>query len=407
MLLILFEAVGLMHTATRRLNWMFDVYALLALLVLVLPVAQVYHLLRDAGFSRGAGARGAFVAEAVFLYVFWRIGDPFKTGFADARALFSVEAAMGRILIVGTTMLALLSGFTAVNLPYGYLAWFLHRVSERDVLALEKRFFAALDDIAAEKRHVLETERAPGGVDVPTRRIHHVPDALIAAERRADAAFLRFNEAAAAWRDILFARTALGRLFTALGALMLLLCGVRVAVALANIWRHLRGGSAARGGAPKLFGYLHRALVPLGVHADKDVVYQYATLGFTSILIATNMRAALIRMSSAFTLLSDNESVSSSAPVFIAHLMGTYVISSTILVRSFLPPGTRALISDVMGSMEFQYFQNWFDILFIGSAAIAVLFLTYQSGRLKRIRPSRGSAFMIRQNGWSTKMAND
>lgn len=418
--LILFDAIGLMHTATRRLNWLFDVYLLLILLVVVLPIAQVHHILNDLGISSSRSAKFAILAEFVFLYLFWRIGDPltspqhvtqlsrnpiFRTTPA-AVAVHFAQAAMARILILGTTLLAILSGLTAVNLPYAYLGWFLHQVSEKDMLGLEKRLATSLQDIAAEKRYVLDTEPARDESAFGPRTIRHMPQSIVAAERRSHQLFEQYNDAATAVREIRFASTLIGRLFTVLGAVMLVLCGVRVFLALYNIVLRMRGTIRGYNGTPKLFVYLHAILQSFGVHVSGQVVYQYATLSFTSVLLATNLRAALKRMSSVFAVISGHESLSSSAPVFVAHLLGTYTISSTILIP-FLPPGSRLLISDVMGDLEFQYFQSWFDVLFICSAAVAVCLLLYQQGLLwksrKRARSEKArQPFHVRQSyGWS------
>jgi golgi pH regulator len=449
-LLVICEVFHLMHAAARRLHWLFDVYSLLVLLMFVLPPAQMYFIMIDAGWHASYALRGSFVAELLFLYVFWRIGSPISSS-SNLSSLISVEAGMSRILIVGTTMLAVLSGFTAVNLPFTYLGSFVRPVKEKEVILLEKRILTALNDVRASKLHILETEtgapsltstfatppvhrfsvptcdalvssssasasestlgrnREPsprsgsrmrhaaiGAQAYPTSvavenvsgfyRIDALPPDVVAAERRGEALFIEYNEAARAWHDVTFARSPLGRLFTMMGAVMLILCAARVMAALYNISSHLfrfeyakRGGSKAGVVTAALSSKVDRFADLIGVRAG--VVYEYSTLAFTSLLIAINIRSALLRMTSVFSLVSDNDALSSSAAVFIAHLMGTYVISSTVLIRRFLPPGSRALISDVMGPMEFQFYQRWFDVLFISSAAIGALFLAHQSGR--------------------------
>lgn len=421
-LLIFFDAIGLMHTATRRLNWLLDVYLLLVMLVFVLPTAQVYHILVDRGCSAVESLRGAIAAELVFLYVFWRIRDPFLMARAarngsSVNALLScvsVEAGMSRILIIGTTMLAVLSGFTAVYLPYSYLSSFIYPISEKEVISLETKALAALDRVVALKRQLLETEmRAASfageplrqGRSTANRRLRGLSPEVMEAERAAETVFLEYNDAATAWHDVVFAKTRVGRFFTFLGALMLLLCGVRVAAALYNIFAHFRGmRSGSKGGsALMLSGKVHSLLVTLGVKVSINVIYQYATLSFTSVLIGVNLRAALVRMSSLFALLSGNDTLNSSAAIFIAHLMGTYVISSTVLIRSFLPPGSRDLISDVMGQMEFQYFQRWFDVLFISSAVIGALILAHQSGHLASGATAKGKAAAVRRRKHATE----
>jgi golgi pH regulator len=408
-----------MHAATRRLQWLFDVYCLLVLLVFVLPTAQIYLLLVDCGWEAKLARRGSLCAECAFLYMFWRIGDPFAAA-GTVRSFMSVEAGMSRILIMGTTMLAVLSGFTAVHMPYTYLSSFIRPIREREVLLLEQRVLNAMEDIKMRKLRSLPMDvsdyiaenntlrsaaivrpnsrslteqhgvsslpgesfddRPPGNFD---RRKGEVASDIDVAEKRAEGLFMEYNEAAAAWHDVIFARTAPGRVFTMMGAVMLLLCGIRVIAALCSIYSHLFGDRKAgvKGGTAALSTEVHRFLRIIGVEVNVNIVYQYATLAFTSVLIIVNIRAALMRMMSVFSLVSDNDALSSSAAVFLAHLMGTYVISSTVLIRSFLPPGSRALIAGVMGPMKFQFYQRWFDLLFINSAVVGAFILCRQSGR--------------------------
>lgn len=379
-----------MHSETRRLNWLFVIYALVLTLIFLLPTAQIYHIFLDLSYTPKKSLRIALLFELLFLYLFHHTISPPNISLTAPRLL---EAAMSRILVFGTTMLALLSGFTAVHLPYSYLSAIINPVNEKDLHLLATRLRTAQDLVLSKKRALLfaeirfatrQTARPP---QTPShgRALPGLPPDVIDAERRAAAIFLEYNDLAAAWRDVVFSRTRLGNLFTALGALMLMLCAVRVFAALYHIAAHLRGaGVAGKAGAFLISDRLHGILVRAGVKVDVKIVYQYATLAFTSVLMCVNFRAALMRMTSLFALFAGNDALNSSAAVFIAHLMGTYVISSTVLIRSFLPPSSRALISDVLGKMEFQYFQRWFDILFISSAGIGACVLAYQSGYLFR-----------------------
>lgn len=446
LLLVFFEVVHLMHYATRRLHWLFDMYSLLILLVFVLPPAQVYFILVDIGMARATAIRASLGAEGVFLYVFWRIGDPFATD-GNIRSALSVEAGMSRILIIGTTMLAVLSGFTAVHLPYTYLSAFVRPIKEKEVNRLGQQVQTAMETIRRRKWELISkgptpseasaisletpsqspqpwrpsspshtpitsagsklTHRATGQstggngvpddmststgppIDVFERSCEAVPSLasmppeIFAMEKRAERLFIEYNDAASAWHDVLFSRTFAGRLFTLAGAIMLLLCAVRVAAAVYNIFSHffLEKRHGSKETADRVSKEIHRFLSAIGVQVNLQDVYQYATLAFTSALLSVNFRSALIRMMSIFSLVSNNEALSSSAAVFIAHLMGTYVISSTVLIRSFLPPDTRELIVDVMGSMEFQYFQRWFDVLFISSAVVGAVVIAQQTGK--------------------------
>lgn len=427
--LIIFDAVGLMHATTRRLNWFFNIYSLLLTLIFILPTAQVYHILIDTAWCPTKALRTSLLCELLFLLVFWHIAAPLlttqltSTAHAAPQAL-SIESAMARILIIGTTILAVLSGFSAVHLPYVYLASVIHPITETQVTTLSHKLHAALDDVVAHKLAALHTQlrfaprahhavpslasagatssHASGSLLTPIassmpshissnnsnnsagQSQPHVVDAgdVSAAERTASAQFVRFNDAASQWRHVVYAGTPIGRLSTGLGAVMLALCAIRVISAVYNIYTHMTGLHKRPGanGAAMISDRLHDVMVRFGMHIDVSDVYQYATLAFTSVLMCVNLRAVLLRMTSVFALVAGHDALNSSVAIFLAHLMGTYVISSTVLMRSFLPPGSRVLIADVLGEMEFAYFQRWFDVLFISSALLAVIVLAYQSG---------------------------
>lgn len=341
----------------------------------VLPTAQVYHILIDRGWKMLDSLKASLVCEMIFLWIFWRVGEPFGKNDARWWKILSVDEGMGRILIVGTTMLAILSGFTAVNLPYMYLGFVLKPMKESEVLKLERRLMACVEEVRQQKMVMLR-----GGGN----RILVASPSLVKAERQAEMAFLTYNEACHAWKSVVFSKTKLGRFFTLLGAVMLLLCAVRVCAAVYNISNHLFWGKRRSDSGAEII--LHRVLMMVGIHVDEQTLYEYATLAITSVLIAVNMRAALMRMMSVFSLVSTNDILSSSAAVFLALLMGTYVISSTVLIRGFLPHHTRLLIRDVMGKMEFQFFQRWFDVLFLGSVIVSSILLARDSASWQKLQ---------------------
>lgn len=69
----------------------------------------------------------SLVVWICFLYLFWKVGDPFPVISSSKRSLrlLSMEQGIGRIGIIGVTVMALLSGFGAVNYPYSSMAVFM------------------------------------------------------------------------------------------------------------------------------------------------------------------------------------------------------------------------------------------------------------------------------------------
>lgn len=60
----------------------------------------------------------------IFLILFWKIGDPFPILTAK-QGIISIEQLVSRIGVIGVTVMALLSGFGAVNYPYTSMAYFI------------------------------------------------------------------------------------------------------------------------------------------------------------------------------------------------------------------------------------------------------------------------------------------
>ena len=78
----------------------------------------------------------------VFIYFFWKLGDPFpilnrKYGIVTQYirlmmpslhwfvGIFSIEQPISRVGVIGVTIIGILSGFGAVNAPYTYMAYFI------------------------------------------------------------------------------------------------------------------------------------------------------------------------------------------------------------------------------------------------------------------------------------------
>lgn len=451
--LILFDVASIMHSATRRVHWNASCAVLLLLCCVVLPFAQAYYIAVDADFSRPDSARVAFVSTALFLYAFYRVGDPLPPAASRPLSTLStlspaavsaslrssgltlsavaglgaellsptrMASVMSRLLVIGTAMLAVLSGVTAVSLPHAYLAAVLRPPVPRDVLAARRRrMLAAYDEVRAVQRaealgrhaaawparqpngaaasslaaaHSSPSMSVRGGArppppplarpGVPPRlavspyaagptgvspflppsptKVTASPNAYAAASsaraaEQARKAFLAYDAAASVAAEQVTARTRLGRCSTALGVAMALLCAARMGVAVANVGGALgrrlapraglvlgRGVGAALGGAASVASAgegggvvraataaagqvvtaggappsgVHRAMALAGVDAESSAVGQYVTLGVTSALVAANLRAALMRVTAIFSLVSTNEALSSSVRV--------------------------------------------------------------------------------------------
>lgn len=93
-----------------------------------------------------------------YLYLFWKLGDPFPI-LSPKQGLLSIEQGVSRIGVIGVTVMALLSGFGAVNYPYSSMAYFMRPVSYADVQAIERRLLQTMDMIIAKKKRIALAKR--------------------------------------------------------------------------------------------------------------------------------------------------------------------------------------------------------------------------------------------------------
>jgi hypothetical protein len=88
-----------------------------------------------------------------FLYCFWRLGDKFPLLSVNI-GMFSIEQGVSRIGVIGVTVMAILSGFGAVSFPFTNMNYFIHPVTQNDVLNTERKLLQTLDMIIAKKKRI-------------------------------------------------------------------------------------------------------------------------------------------------------------------------------------------------------------------------------------------------------------
>lgn len=90
LVLVLLDVSGALSPPARRTLWRACMLSLLGLLVLGLPFATLFLLLRRAtGVSAAAAAPLALLLTLAWLYTFYRVGDPFPVDSAELTATSS------------------------------------------------------------------------------------------------------------------------------------------------------------------------------------------------------------------------------------------------------------------------------------------------------------------------------
>lgn len=143
-------------TSYRFVCWNVVLYTMLVFVIVIIPFYIGYFILSNIRFGiyfdislfckrfiidhcpsyifttvrKGLVKILSLVVWIIYLYLFWKVGDPFPVISSSKRSLrlLSMEQGISRIGIVGVTVMALLSGFGAVNYPYTSMAVFMRYV---------------------------------------------------------------------------------------------------------------------------------------------------------------------------------------------------------------------------------------------------------------------------------------
>jgi golgi pH regulator len=75
------------------------------------------------------------------------------------RGIFSLEQGVSRIGVVGVTVMAILSGFGAVNFPFTNMNYFIHPVTQNDVILTERKLMQTMDMMLAKKKRIAVEKR--------------------------------------------------------------------------------------------------------------------------------------------------------------------------------------------------------------------------------------------------------
>jgi hypothetical protein len=102
--LIIFEIVDVLSPDTRWLNWQFDIYVMLILLIFVLPFYMFYLVVSYYVSPQPLRFGLATVLFAAWMYIFYLVGSPFPivSDKAQTSGLLTIEHGVSRIGVIGS-----------------------------------------------------------------------------------------------------------------------------------------------------------------------------------------------------------------------------------------------------------------------------------------------------------------
>ena len=400
--LIIFEILGILQQNSRYFHWNLHLYLMLFLLIILVPLYLCNFICQNflfKGYSGTLTRLGSILLWVCFLYGFWKLGDPFPIISAEYR-IFSIEQGVSRIGIIGVTVMAVLSGFGAVNYPYTSMAIFMRHVSESDIQAAERRLLQSIDSTLIKKKRILLAlqEKTPTilGASVPaqnkfwsffngnqsrpldllapTENLKTLRREAAASEELNKQLFLEVVDLHAVRDRIEYSTTFQGKYFNCLGYVFSLYCMWKIFICTVNILFNRVGkvDPITRG-----FDILAHYL---GFNLDVSFWSQQVSFLVVGILVVTSIRGLLLTLTKIFYAVSSSKS-SDIIMLLLSEIIGMYFISMVLLMRMNVPEQYRLIITEVLGKLQFNFYHRWFDVIFLVSAlsTIGLLYIVRQN----------------------------
>uniref|UniRef100_A0A9J7XUD8 Golgi pH regulator n=1 Tax=Cyprinus carpio carpio TaxID=630221 RepID=A0A9J7XUD8_CYPCA len=380
--LIIFEILGVLSSTSRYFHWKLNLYVILLVLIFVVPFYIGYFVVSNIRLLQRQRLLFSCVVWFTFMYFFWKLGDPFPI-LSPKHGILSIEQLISRVGVIGVTLMALLSGFGAVNCPYTYMSYFLRNVTDSDILALERRLLQTMDMIVSKKKRIAMTRRqmyqrgeeqnkqtgfwgmiksvtsSPSGSEsilnepVDWRQYYKYNNDLISLYPK---------------ERIEYSKTFQGKYFNFLGYFFSIYCVWKIFMATINIVfdRVGKNDPVTRG--------IEITVNYLGIQFDVKFWSQHISFILVGIIIVTSIRGLLITLTKFFYAISSSKS-SNVIVLVLAQIMGMYFVSSVLLMRMSMPLEYRTIVTEVLGELQFNFYHRWFDVIFLVSALSSILFL--------------------------------
>ncbi|AWP13262.1 Golgi pH regulator isoform 6 [Scophthalmus maximus] len=353
--LIIFEILGALSSNSRYFHWKLNLYVILLVLIFVVPFYIGYFVVSNIRLLQRQKLLFACMVWFTFMYFFWKLGDPFPI-LSPKHGILSIEQLISRVGVIGVTLMALLSGFGAVNCPYTYMSYFLRNVTDSDILALERRLLQTMDMIISKKKRIAMTRRqmyqrgedqnkqtgfwgmikSVTSTQTGSENLSLIQQEVDALEELSRQLFLETVDLQATKERIEYSKTFQGKYFNFLGYFFSIYC----------VWKIFM----------VKFWSQHISFILVGI------------------IIVTSIRGLLITLTKFFYAISSSKS-SNVIVLVLAQIMGMYFVSSVLLMRMSMPLEYRSIVTEVLGELQFNFYHRWFDVIFLVSALSSILFL--------------------------------
>ena len=358
---------------------------MLFMLIFALPFYIGYFLISNVHFIKASYVKPfSIFAWLIFIYLFWKLGDPFPI-LSPKHGIFSIEQGISRIGVIGVTLMALLSGFGAVNYPYTSTRYFMKNVTQSDINPAERKLLQTYDKIAMKKKKILLLQKEQTSSSATSSLWNTFIQTVSTtgkesiAELKKDCRineefsrqlFLELVDKKTQMERVYWSRTLKGKYFHVVGIFFSFYCIGKICLSIFNIVLDRVGK------VDTVTRTIQIAVNFIGLDLDVKFWSPHVAFLFIGIMIICSIRGLLITLTKFFYAISSSKS-SNIIVLALAQIMGMYFISSVLLMRMNMPLEYRTIITEVLGDLQFNFYHRWFDVIFLISAlsSIAIIYI--------------------------------
>ncbi|KAF8509443.1 Abscisic acid G-protein coupled receptor-domain-containing protein [Gautieria morchelliformis] len=397
-MLVVSQAMDVFSHRARFLNWRISLGLLLFTILLAAPLQQCLLLTYKAPSEALNRPRRSFRSHLVFTgvpYLIYLVVLSYIPLPARLNSPELTSATLSRLVVLGTIILGILAGFGAASAVLTYFHLSLanrERVSEAQIVSSEQALFRVRSDLL-ERQRQLERSTAsepepqngflsrlnPFSGNAELSSIRREIQGLEALEyqMRRNVEYMQQRRTAA-----LYAGTIRGRVGSCVGGLFALYCAFRVmnplllVQSIANILHPLSAQTPVSTSTPDLLaGVLARVVSLFWPVSEVDIAAASRQLSLLLVgaIILSSVRSALRGVTRILQVTGKNLAASLLL-LILAQLMGTYLLSTLIQLRTSFPSSssTAGDDSNLFATLpEYHVFGPLWDGAFLASVAVS------------------------------------
>ncbi|KJA24873.1 hypothetical protein HYPSUDRAFT_135640, partial [Hypholoma sublateritium FD-334 SS-4] len=388
--LLMLQGLGVFSSASRLLNWRLSLFILMSAILVVIPLS--FSLFLAIGTRSSSSSRAllgpriflSLIPVALYLLALSYIPIPPSLKSSDA-----TTAVLSRLIVLGTIILGLLSGFGAISsswqfLPFGSRAATVP--SEQDIDTAQYALTSIRNDMRARREEASRREISPSqdtwfsrvgstfrGTDSLSLELQGLEALEFQMTRNLET--LRERREAAK-----FASTFKGMVFNTMGRLFMAYCMIRIITSLYNVlFLRTRQSSSTTDLITHLLATLLSRISSVEFKTEDIASFaRQLSLMLVGIIILSSIRMVLRGATRALHITSRNLAASLML-LSLAQIMGIYLLSTIVQMRSSFPPppppgaGDGVADTNLFSTIPaYEVFGSLFDWTFLIAAALSV-----------------------------------